>query len=40
MKINPNECKSGKAYKLSFRTGVHKDKKKEARKYICRGKGE
>ena len=37
MKINPNlECKSGKAYRLGFRTGVIKDRKKEAVKRACR----
>ena len=29
---------AGKAYKLTFRTGVHTDKKKQARKNACRGK--
>jgi len=27
--INPNEFKSGKAYALAFRTGAHKDKRKD-----------
>ena len=26
-------------HNLSFRTGAHKDKKKNARKYACRNKG-
>ena len=38
-KIDPNiDCQAGKLYKLSFKTGVHKDKKKEANKKACRGK--
>ena len=28
--------KAGKAYLLSFRTGVHTDKKKKAKKSACR----
>ena len=26
-------------HNLSFATGAHKDRKKDARKYACRGKG-
>lgn len=29
--INPNDCQAGKAYKLSFRTGAHKNKKHDKR---------
>lgn len=37
-KIDPNkDCRAGKPYKLAFRTGTHKDKKKEAKKKACRG---
>jgi len=33
-----NSKDAGKAYKLAFRTGIHTDKKKQAKKYACRNK--